>query len=71
MYRALWAWIVCVGVTVVVSLMTKPRPTAELEGLVMGVSAIPTAEPCHWYQEPIFWGGLVAAVFVVLNVVLW
>src|SRR6202041_3369549 len=33
-YRALWAWIVCVLVTVVVSYMTKPRPVAELEGLV-------------------------------------
>src|SRR6202012_492129 len=29
-YRALWSWIVCVGVTVVVRLRTKPRPVAEL-----------------------------------------
>ena len=26
MYRALWSWIVCVVVTVVVSLVTKPKP---------------------------------------------
>ena len=37
-YRALWAWLVCVLVTVVVSYMTKPRPVAELEGLVYGAS---------------------------------
>jgi solute:Na+ symporter, SSS family len=61
----------CVGVTVLVSLTTKPRPMSELEGLVMGVSALPTAEACQWYQEPLFWGGIVAAVFVVANVVLW
>src|ERR1700723_384953 len=36
MFRALWSWIVCVGVTVVVSLMTRPRPIAELAGLVSG-----------------------------------
>src|SRR5208337_3620963 len=30
MYRALWSWIVCVIVTVVVSLLTKPKPDAEL-----------------------------------------
>jgi SSS family solute:Na+ symporter len=71
MYRALWAWIVCVGVPIVVSLMTEPRRATELEGLVMGVSALPTAEPCRWYQEPIFWGGMVAVVFVVLNIMLW
>src|SRR4029079_13258419 len=34
MYRALWSWLVCVIVTVVVSLMTKPLPEAQLEGLV-------------------------------------
>ena len=43
----------------------------ELEGLVMGASAIPTSEPGHWYQEPIFWGGVIAVVFVVLNIALW
>jgi solute:Na+ symporter, SSS family len=71
LYRALWAWIVCVIVTIVVSLMTRPRPVAELEGLVMGVSTLPTAEKCRWYQEPIFWASLVAAVFVALNIALW
>jgi len=71
LYRALWAWLMCVGVTVLVSLATKPRPVSELEGLVMGVSALPTAAACRWYQEPIFWGGLVAVVFVAANIVLW
>src|ERR1700737_1167566 len=34
LYRALWSWIVCVVVTVLVSLVTKPTPIAELSGLV-------------------------------------
>jgi SSS family solute:Na+ symporter len=42
MYRALWSWIVCVLVTVVVSLVTTPKADAELEGLVYGVSKIPS-----------------------------
>jgi solute:Na+ symporter, SSS family len=71
MYRALWAWLVCVGVTVLVSLVTNPRSVHELEGLVMGVTTLPAKDKCHWYQEPIFWGGVVAAVFVVLNIALW
>src|ERR1700736_707190 len=34
MYRALWSWIVCVLVTVVVSYATKPLPDRQLVGLV-------------------------------------
>jgi SSS family solute:Na+ symporter len=71
MYRALWAWLVCVAVTILVSLLTKPRRVEELKGLVMGASELPTEERGRWYQEPIFWGGVVAAVFVVLNIALW
>src|SRR5438477_3992026 len=33
LYRALWSWIICVVVTVVVSVMTKPVPTEQLSGL--------------------------------------
>src|SRR6195952_4783254 len=41
LYRALWSWIICVVVTVVVSLVTKPVPTEQLAGLVYGVTPIP------------------------------
>src|SRR6202011_521867 len=34
MYRGLWSWIVCVIVTIVVSLMTRPKPEKELVGVV-------------------------------------
>src|SRR5690349_20207640 len=36
MYRALWSGLICVLITSVVSLVTKPRPDRELVGLVMG-----------------------------------
>src|SRR5271155_2178086 len=71
MYRALWSWLVCVIVTVVVSLMTKPKSEAELEGLVYGASKIPEEHDDHWYQKPIVWAGIIAVLFVVLNVVFW
>jgi SSS family solute:Na+ symporter len=70
-YRALWAWIVCVVVTVVVSYMTKARPAAELEGLVYGVSKLPDEHDDHWWQKPILWAAAVGAVFVVLNIIFW
>jgi SSS family solute:Na+ symporter len=70
-YRALWAWLVCVLVTVVVSYMTKPTPVAQLEGLVYGVSPLPKEHDDHWYQRPIVWAGAVTALFIILNVVFW
>ncbi|HET7347629.1 MAG TPA: sodium:solute symporter family protein [Acidobacteriaceae bacterium] len=71
MYRALWSWIVCVIVTVVVSLMTKPRSDAELEGLVYGATKIPEERDDYWYQKPIVWAGVVAVIFCILNVIFW
>ncbi len=71
MYRALWSWLVCVIVTVLVSLATKPKPVAELEGLVYGVVPLPVEHDDHWYQKPIVWAGVIAVLFVVLNVVFW
>jgi SSS family solute:Na+ symporter len=70
-YRALWAWIVCVLVTVVVSYMTKARPVAELEGLVYGASVLPKEHDDHWYQRPILWAGIVAVIFIFLNIAFW
>src|ERR1700680_3621333 len=71
MYRGLWSWIVCVLVTVVVSYMTKPKPDSELNGLVYGVTAIPREDAVPLYQRPAFWAVVVAAVFVVLNILVW
>ena len=71
MYRALWSWIVCVIVTVVVSLLTKPKPDAELVGLVYGVTPIPHETDVALWEKPIFWAVVVAVVFVILNIVMW
>ncbi|HTZ90645.1 MAG TPA: sodium:solute symporter family protein [Alloacidobacterium sp.] len=71
MYRALWSWLACVLVTVIVSYMTQPRPEVELEGLVYGATKIPEEHDDHWYQKPIVWAGMIAAVFVVLNIIFW
>jgi SSS family solute:Na+ symporter len=71
MYRALWSWIVCVVVTVVVSYMTKPKPASELAGLVYGATEIPSEGDVPIYQRPAFWAVIVTIVFVILNVIFW
>ncbi|MFC6645793.1 sodium:solute symporter family protein [Granulicella cerasi] len=67
LFRALWSWLICVFVTVVVSYMTTPKTDAELEGLVYGATAIPDDGATTLWQKPIFWASVVAVVFVGLN----
>jgi solute:Na+ symporter, SSS family len=71
MFRALWAWLACVLVTVLVSLVTRPKPAEELVGLVYGYTKIPSEGDMPIYQRPIFWAGVVGVVFVILNIIFW
>jgi SSS family solute:Na+ symporter len=71
MFQALWSFIVCVLVTVAVSLATKPKTDAELTGLVYGLTEVPTVGNVPLHQKPIFWAGVVAVVFFVLNLIFW
>ena len=71
LYRALWSWIICVVVTVVVSLATKPVPTEQLSGLVYGVTPIPDDGATTIWQKPIFWAIVVIIVFFILNLIFW
>jgi SSS family solute:Na+ symporter len=71
MFQALWSFLVCVVVTVAVSYVTKPKPDAELAGLVMGLTEIPSVGDLPFYEKPLFWASVVAAVFVVLNIIFW
>src|SRR5690348_15338031 len=71
MYRGLWSWIICVVITVVVSLATSPKPDKELEGLVYGATVIPGEGHLAFYKRPIFWAVIVALVFAVLNIIFW
>jgi solute:Na+ symporter, SSS family len=71
MYRGLWSWIICVAVTVIISLMTTPKPASELNGLVYGCTEIPSEGHLSLYQRPIFWATIVAIIFVILNIVFW
>jgi SSS family solute:Na+ symporter len=69
MFRALWSWLICVAVTVIVSLMTKPKTDAELNGLVYGATVIPHDGAMTIWQKPIFWAGVVSVVFIALNII--
>jgi Na+/proline symporter len=68
MYRALWSWLVCVIVTVVVSLVTRPKSAAELEGLVYGAGVSGTRNRAWlaWTGGIVFFGTLAVPLLAQL-----
>jgi SSS family solute:Na+ symporter len=71
LYRFIWSWAACVIVTLLVSLVTRPKPVEELTGLVYGVTTIQPDHALRLYDRPAFWGAVMIAVFVVVNVLFW
>jgi SSS family solute:Na+ symporter len=71
MYRALWSWVICVLATVVVSMLTAPKPESELKGLVYGVTEIPSEGDVSVFQRPWFWASVVGASLVAVNILFW
>ena len=64
------AVIVTVVAVVLISLLTTPKPDAELRNLVMGLTPR-TEVQGPWRQRPIFWAGVLALVLVGINLYLW
>ncbi|MCS7337096.1 MAG: sodium/solute symporter [Verrucomicrobiae bacterium] len=71
MYSAWWSFVVCVLVTVLVSLVTKPKPESELKDLVLGLTKLPDEGPCPWYKKPGLWAAVCAVVLVAINIIFW
>jgi solute:Na+ symporter, SSS family len=71
MYQALWSWLVCVLVTVMVSLATAPKPAGQLLGLVYGVTPIPKEENVALLHKPLFWAGVALVLFIILQFTFW
>jgi SSS family solute:Na+ symporter len=71
MYRALWSVCVSVIVVFVVSLFGKPRPEAELDGLVYGATKLPAEEPVPFYKNEWFWTAIAIVLFLAINIYFW
>lgn len=68
-WTAIWAWSTCFVVTILVSLVTRPRAEAELKGLVYSLTERPAPEAVPWWQRPAPLAVVVLAMTLVLNVV--
>ena len=68
-WTAIDAFTVCLVVTAVVSLLTRPRPDAELTGLVYSLTDRPRDAGLVWYKRPAVLGVIVLAATAMLNLV--
>jgi SSS family solute:Na+ symporter len=70
-FIAIMAFAICFVVTVIVSLVTRPREESELTGLVYSLTEKPEAKYVVWYERPYLLSFIVLAVTAVLNYIYW
>ena len=72
-WRAIWAWVICFGVTIIVSLLTSrsQKSDEELEGLVWGLTEKKEAVEPAWYKKPWVLAAAALAIAVILNIIFW
>jgi solute:Na+ symporter, SSS family len=68
-WTAIVAWVTCFVVTIVVSMLTRPRPLDELRGLVYSLTPRPVDDVKSWHQRPAVLAALVLVLTLVLNFV--
>src|SRR2546426_532151 len=63
-WTAIFAWLTCFVVTILVSLVTRARAPEELRGLVYGLTPKPSDDVKRWYERP----GPLAVIVLTLTV---
>ena len=63
------SWIANFFTTILVSLVTKPKPDAELKGLVYSLTEKPTYKQQKWYLRVVPLGLLLLAITILLNII--
>jgi SSS family solute:Na+ symporter len=67
-WTAIWAWTTCFVVTIVISLMTRPREDSKLIGLVYSLTEKPSEKHLPWYERPAALAVVIVVVLLLLNV---
>jgi len=68
---AIIAWTTSFVVTIVVSLLTKPKPISELKNLVWAATEMPATGHEPWYNRPGALAVAVAVFCILFNIVFW
>src|SRR6202050_2241413 len=70
-WTAIWAWSVCMVITILVSLVTHPRKEEDLVGLVYSLTKRTSEGNLSWYQRPEALGIAVLVLALILNIIFW
>jgi SSS family solute:Na+ symporter len=71
LWQAIWAWVVCLALTVAISLVTKPKSDEELAGLVKGLTPALSEAGVPLFKRPVFWAGVSLLTLLALNIYYW
>src|SRR5246500_4177134 len=71
MYQSLWSCVTCVVVTVLVTMVTEPRPDSELRGLVYSLTKKAKEEHASLLHRPAFWGVVSLVALAILQIIFW
>lgn len=71
LWRAWWAWIITFVMTIIISMLTTPKPENELVGLVKGLTVEEKSENVPMLQKPGFWAVISLIVCFCLNIYFW
>jgi len=71
-WTAIFAWMTCFVVTVVISLLTRQKKSdQELHGLVSSLTPRTPEGGVPWYKRPAAFGALVLLMVLILNIIFW
>jgi solute:Na+ symporter, SSS family len=70
-WRAIWAWVICFGITIIVTLLTSrsQKTDEELKGLVWGLTEKKEAVETAWYKKPWVLAAAALAITIALNII--
>ncbi len=68
-WTAIASFTSCVVVSIVISMVTRPRPESELAGLVYSLTPKPSDGDLAWYQKPWVFGVAVLGATLLLNLI--
>jgi SSS family solute:Na+ symporter len=66
-WGAIFAWVSCFAITIVVSLLTRPKAKDELVGLVYSLTERPAEDQYAWYRRPAVLAVIVLVLTAALN----
>jgi SSS family solute:Na+ symporter len=68
-WTAIWAFMSCIIVSIVISLLTRPKPEGELKGLVYSLTPKQVETERRWYYRPAALAALVLLTSLALNII--